>query len=212
MRMTLNPKTAGVAPSEDQLLLSRVAQRDRAAFELLYRRYYRRVFHFVARLVRNDGAAEEVVGDVMFAMWRGAAGFEGGSSVSTWVLGIAWRQAMKTLEKNRRHARVGADEEVIAGAADVHPASDPEAAAHSDSYRALLRKGIAALAEHHRIVVELTALGHSYCEIAQITGSCENTVKTRMFYARQQLKRFLERTEPVSKATPELALALTAAG
>jgi RNA polymerase sigma-70 factor (ECF subfamily) len=192
--MTREPATASET-SEDRLLLGRVAQRERAAFEALYRRYYRRVFHFVARLVRNDSTAEEVVADVMFAMWQGAATFEGSSSVSTWLLGIAWRQAMKTLERNRKHTRVDSDHEIVDHAVDIHPNANPEAVAHSDSYNEILLEAIAALGDHHRVVVELAAEGHSYGEIAQITGSCENTVRTRMFHARQQLKRFLARTE-----------------
>jgi RNA polymerase sigma-70 factor (ECF subfamily) len=194
MTMTLSSEPAGSETPEDRLLLGRIAQRERVAFEALYRRYYRRVFHFVARLVRNDSTAEEVVADVMFAMWQGAATFAGSSSVSTWLLGIAWRQAMKTLERNRKHSRVDADQELLDHAIDIHPTANPEAAAQSDSYHAILLEAIAALGDHHRIVVELTAEGHSYGEIARITGSCENTVRTRMFHARRQLKRFLART------------------
>jgi RNA polymerase sigma-70 factor (ECF subfamily) len=206
--MTISTETSEAESAEDRLLLGRVAERDRAAFEALYRRYYRRVFHFVARLVRNDSTAEEVVADVMFAMWRGAATFEGSSTVSTWLLGIAWRQAMKTLERNRKHTRVDADHEILDHAIDIHPSANPEAAAHSDSYNAILLEAIAALGDHHRIVVELTAQGHSYGEIARITGSCENTVRTRMFHARQQLKRFLARTELSHRAMGKPALAL----
>jgi RNA polymerase sigma-70 factor, ECF subfamily len=208
LTMTVSPEPAESESAEDRLLLSRVAQRERTAFEALYRRYYRRVFHFVARLVRNDSTAEEVVADVMFALWQGAATFEGSSSVSTWLLGIAWRQAMKTLEKNRKHTRTDADQEILDHAIDIHPSANPEAAAHSDSYNAILLEAIAALGDHHRIVVELTAEGHSYGEIARITGSCENTVRTRMFHARQQLKRFLARTELSDGTMGKPALAL----
>jgi RNA polymerase sigma-70 factor (ECF subfamily) len=206
--MTSNAATTESESEKDRRLLGRVAARDRAAFEALYRRYYRRVFHFVVRLVRNDSTAEEVVADVMFAMWQGAATFEGSSTVSTWLLGIAWRQAMRTLAKNRKHTLVDADHEIVDDAVDIHPGANPEAAAHSDSYNALLLEAIAALGDHHRIVVELTAEGHSYGEIARITGSCENTVRTRMFHARQQLKRFLARTELSDRAMGKPALAL----
>jgi RNA polymerase sigma-70 factor, ECF subfamily len=178
--------------SDDRELLVRIARQDRRAFEVLYRRYYRRVFHFVARLVRQEAAAEEVVSDTMFAVWQGAGSFEGASSVSTWMLGIAYRQAMKLLEKNRKHRVVDSDDEALAATVDAHPDADPELAAISDSYSALLQKGMSGLQEHHRVVVELTAMGHSYGEISQIVGCPENTVKTRMFHARLQLKRYLD--------------------
>lgn len=187
------------APSpvpDDRTLLARVARQDRLAFEALYRRYYRRVFHFVSRLVRPEAAAEEVVSDTMLAVWQRASSFEGASSVSTWMLGIAYRQAMKSIEKNRKHAVVDSDDELLAAAVDAHPDADPERAAMTESYGTLLQRGLSELQEHHRVVVELTATGHSYGEIGQIIGCPENTVKTRMFHARLQLKRFLDNAVP----------------
>lgn len=185
---------AALEVQEDRYLLSQVAQQERRAFEVLYRRYYRRIFHFVVRLVRREDLAEEVVSDVMFAVWKGAATFAGGSSVSTWLLGIAYRQSMKSMDRDRRHARVDSNEEALAEVADADPAADPESAAIIRDNGARLQEAVDALADHHRVVVELTGLGHSYGEIAEVVGCPENTVKTRMFHARQLIKRFLAQT------------------
>jgi RNA polymerase sigma-70 factor (ECF subfamily) len=198
--------------SDDRLLLSRIAQQDRRAFEVLYRRYYRRVFHFVIRLVRQEAAAEEVVSDVMFAVWQGAGSFAGASSVSTWLLGIAYRQAMKLIEKNRKHSRVDSNDELLAAAVDADPAADPESVAITDNYSDLMQKGMDALSEQHRVVVELTAMGHSCNEIAEIAGCPESTVRTRMFHARLQLKRYLGSAEHALPASRATDAALHAAG
>jgi RNA polymerase sigma-70 factor (ECF subfamily) len=189
--MTLYPQAATLQTADDRHLISQIAKQDRAAFEALYRRYYRRIFQFAMRRVWREELAEEVVSDVMFAVWQHAASFEGASSVSTWLLGITYRQALKALERNRKHAVVDSNDELLAETVDPDPAMDPESAAVMDSEHAWVQKGIDTLAEHHRVVVELTATGHSYGEIAQIIGCPENTVKTRMFHARLQLKRFL---------------------
>jgi RNA polymerase sigma-70 factor (ECF subfamily) len=181
--------------ADDRRLLSRIVERDRRAFETLYRRYHRRVFHFVFRLIRRETSAEEIVGDTMLAIWQGAASFEGGSTVSTWLMGIAYRQTLKLLEKDRKHSVVDSDDELLAQTLDLDPASDPERSAISESYAELLQKGMESLSEGHRAVVELTAMGHSYVEISEVIGCPENTVKTRMFHARQQLKRYLDRAE-----------------
>lgn len=180
---------------DDRQLLREIARQNRRAFDALYRRYYRRIFHFVVRMVRREDLAEEVVDDTMFAVWRNAASFEGGSAVSTWLLGIAYRQALKAMEKNRKHSVVDSNDELIAATLDADPSTDPERSATNENYRELLEKGIDALGEHHRLVVELTAMGHSYSEISAVLGCPENTVKTRMFHARAQLKRFLANTE-----------------
>jgi RNA polymerase sigma-70 factor (ECF subfamily) len=179
--------------ADDRSLLSRVAQRDRAAFEVLYRRYYSRAFQFVMRVVRNESAAEEVVSDTMFAVWQNAATFEGASSVSTWLLGIAYRQALKSLDRNRKHSVVDCNDEMLAEAVDADPAMDPEGVAITDSEGELLQRGLDSLSGQHRVVVELTATGHSSVEISDILDCSDNTVRTRMFHARQQLKRFLSR-------------------
>jgi RNA polymerase sigma-70 factor, ECF subfamily len=207
--MTLDAETGVSQAADDRLLLSQVARQDKRAFEQLYRRYHRRVFHFVLRLVRHEGAADEVVGDVMFAVWQGAGTFEGASTVSTWVLGIAYRQAMKLMDRNRKHSVVDSDDELLARTVDADPATNPESAAMTDSYAALLQEGLAALPEGHRVVVELTAMGHSSGEISEVVGCPENTVRTRMFHARQQLRRYMERVERRG-ATARSALSTTA--
>jgi RNA polymerase sigma-70 factor, ECF subfamily len=159
------------------------------------------MFHFVKRLVRREEVAEEVVDDAMFALWTSASTFEGGSSVSTWLLGIGYRQALKALERDRKHSRVDANEEALAQMLDPDPAIDPQTAALIRDDDVRLQAAISALGEHQRIVVELTAMGHSYGEIAEVIGCPENTVKTRMFYARQQLKRLLDDAVNVYRST-----------
>ncbi len=177
---------------EDGALLSRIAEKDRTAFDTLYRRYYRRLFHFVLKLVQVDELAEETVDDVMFAVWTSADAFQGRSSVSTWLFGIAYRQALKSINRDRRQRERSAGEEPLARAADEDPSVNPEIVAMDADISALVQQGLDRLSEQHRAVVELTALGYTYSEISEVTDCCANTVKTRMFYARRQLKRFMD--------------------
>ncbi len=177
---------------EDGALLSRIANKDRAAFDTLYRRYYRRLFHFVLKLVRVDELAEEAVDDVMFAVWTSADTFQGRSSVSTWLFGIAYRQALKSITRDRRQREWSAGDEHLLHAADEDPSVNPEIVAMDADMSAMVQQGLDRLSEQHRAVVELTALGYSYSEISDVTDCCASTVKTRMFYARRQLKRFMD--------------------
>lgn len=186
-------RTEGSMSLSDGMLLQRIAVKDRQAFEVLYKRHYHRLLHFVRRKVRSEGMAEEVVSDTMFVLWQNAGSFQGASSVLTWLFGIAHRQALRTLERNRKHSIVDSNDELIADAPDASPGTNPESIAIADSDGKLLARGLAMLSEHHRVVVELTATGHSSGEIAEIVGCLENTVRTRMFHARQHLRRFLAR-------------------
>ena len=76
----------------DARLLQAVAEGNRGAFEALYRRYHPRLLGFAHRWIEQRDQAEEVVQEVMFAVWKDAASFQGRSRVSTWIFGITYRQ------------------------------------------------------------------------------------------------------------------------
>ncbi|MGI9287736.1 MAG: RNA polymerase sigma factor [Pseudomonadales bacterium] len=180
---------------EDIELLRMVANKNKRAFEVLYKRYYHRIAQFAVRIVRQPDIAEEVVGDTMFAIWRSAAAFEGRSNVSTWLLGIAYRRALKTLQRNRKHQIVDSDDEVLGKQPDTHPDTNPEEVSNVDNLQQVLHKGIENLSDDHRVAMQMTAMGYSYGEISEIVGCPHNTVKTRVFHARRQLRGFLAQTE-----------------
>jgi RNA polymerase sigma-70 factor, ECF subfamily len=181
--------------ASDGDLIERIAAADRGAFELLYRRHYAKMFHFVMRMTKQRELAEEVVDDTFFAVWRGAGAFAARSSVSTWLFGIGHRQALKALERNRRPLEVACEDEALEAHADAGGDADPMANAAADEMRTLVGRGIDALSDSHRSVIELAAIGHSALEIAEIVGCPEATVRTRMFHARGQLKKFLGRAQ-----------------
>lgn len=180
---------SGRAEEQQIAQLDAVAGHDREAFDQLYREYYPRLMDFLARLVGHGGLAEEVVNDTMYAVWSRASTFAGRSKVSTWIFGIAYKQAIKRLERERRHRldRLSEDWESMEDTLSVD--SEISRLQKEES----LEKAMRRLSEKQRSVVELTyQFGYSYAEIAEIVGCPVNTVKTRMFYARAQLRRILE--------------------
>src|SRR4051812_19615310 len=112
--------------STDELtLLRRVATKDRKAFEALYHLYYRRLFGYLLKLTRRAELVEEVLNDVMMAIWKGAASFDGRSRPSTWIFGIAYHKALKALARRGPLPPAPAGPDTGAGAA-VGP-QQPEA-------------------------------------------------------------------------------------
>lgn len=175
---------AGSASSNERelALLARVVEQDRAAFKELYVIYHRRLSRFISRLTSRQELAEEIINDTLWTVWKKAAGFRGASQVSTWVLGIAYRQALMTF---RRSGPPPAE------AAPGHEAVVEDSQAATETHEWLAR-GLAQLPLEQRMVIELTYfLGHSCEEIAAIMDCPVNTVKTRMFYARKKLKSHL---------------------
>lgn len=171
----------------DATLLERAARSDERAFEVLYRRFESRIFRYVAALTKDTAVAEELTSETFFEVWRGAATFRGASSVSTWIFGIARHKTFSLLRQRKPPA------ESIDGAGPI-PAEDagPEEIAATGALQHKVRRALERLSPEHREALELS-LYHdlSYEEIARIAGCPVNTVKTRAYYARREMKKIL---------------------
>lgn len=179
-------------PGSDHRLVERIARGDHEAFDELYHRYHQRVFGYLLRVLGRLGRIEEVLDDVMLAIWQGAHRFDGRSRVSTWIFGIAHHKALKALDRSRREADRSGDDPAELEHEPVTGAGGPETAAARSELRRMLRRAMEALSPVQRAAVELTFFyGYSYPEVARILGCPVGTVKTRMFHARRVLKERL---------------------
>jgi RNA polymerase sigma-70 factor (ECF subfamily) len=177
--------------ASDQDLLTAVAQGDRSAFERLYSSYERRVLHYVHTLVADASLAEEIVSDTMFAVWRGAGTFASTSRVSTWIFGIARHKALDAVRRSRPRQR----EVELDGAVTLpHPQEHPEEGVLRSQTAKLTQRAMAALTREHQEILRLVFYEEQpYEEISTLLGIPPNTVKTRVFYAKQRLKEQLAR-------------------
>jgi RNA polymerase sigma-70 factor (ECF subfamily) len=183
--------------TSDEVLIGRIAGGDRLAMQVLFARHHVRVFRFVVRLVKNESTAEDLISDVFLDVWRQAGRFEGRSAVSTWLLSIARFKALSAL---RRRPDEELDEETAGAIED--PSDDPEIALEKKDKSALIRKCLSGLSADHREIVDLVYYHEkSVEEVAEIVGIPENTVKTRMFYARKKLAELLK-AEGIERGWP----------
>jgi len=182
---TVQDRTAGAG--DDATLLLRVSRGDREAMRQLYCAYFRRLTRFLSRTIRDPQLVEEVVNDTMLVVWQHAGEFRGASRPSTWILGIAYRRALKALarETSSRRRTMPLQSGDAAG-----PAIDGLVEqAERDEW---LGAGLERLSAEHRLALELTYfMGLSCEEVAEVVGCPVGTVKTRVFYARQQLRAVL---------------------
>ena len=147
-----------------------------------------RVYRFVLRLVRDQTKAEDLISEVFLDVWRQAGKFEARSAVSTWLLAIARYKALSAL---RRRPDEELDDEAAAAIEDT--AYNPEVALEKKDKGEILRKCLTALSPEHREIIDLVYYHEkSVEEVAEIVGIPENTVKTRMFYARKRLAELLK--------------------
>ena len=174
--------------SQDRLLLDRVAAGDMAAMKALYTGHATAVQRFVATRLHDRFEVQDVVHDTMLDVWRSAHGFQGRSSVRSWILTLARN---KVVDHIRRQSRVS-----LAEPDDTLPSDEPDAlsviAAAEDVSR--VRACVHALSPQHRAAVELAFFRElTYGEIAQIEDVPEGTIKTRIFHAKKLLMNCLSR-------------------
>ena len=179
-----NPSGERSAPASDTTLIAATATGDKLALRTLYARHHVRVYRFLLRLVHNEAVAEDLLADVFLDVWRKADRFAGRSQVSTWLLAIARHKALSAL---RRPMAEVLDDEAAERIED--PADNAEAALGKRETRAALRDSLNELSPAHREMVDLVYYhGRTIEEAAAIVGVPVGTAKTRMFYARKQLR------------------------
>jgi RNA polymerase sigma-70 factor, ECF subfamily len=174
--------------SSDERLVERIVAGDRLAMELLYARHHLRIYRFVLRLVNDAPTAEDLTSDVFLDVWKQAGRFEGRSQVSTWMLSIARHRAMSAL---RRRTDDALDDEIVAKIPDS--TDNAEVILQKQNESAVLRECLTQLSPAHREIIDLVYYHEkSVAEVAEIIGAPQNTVKTRMFYARKRVAELLD--------------------
>jgi RNA polymerase sigma-70 factor (ECF subfamily) len=179
--MTLLAKNP--AKARDSELLIAVAAGSRQALEELYVGYHRRLARFLSRFTPRYENVEEIINDTFMVVWQNAKDFRYASQVSTWIIGIAYRTALKSLRRQKNHT--------AARSLDDYPEQtiDPT---HETEVQDWLSVALNRLPVEQRLTLELAYhLGHSLEEIAVITECPVGTVKARMFHAREKLRQYL---------------------
>lgn len=190
--MTLTAKNS---PKErDSALLAAIGAGDRRALEELYLSYHRRLARFLSRFTPRYENVEEIINDTFMVVWQNAKDFRNASQVSTWIIGIAYRTALKSFRRQKNHAGTGSLEDY------PEQTVDPTLAAEVHDW---LKHGLSRLPIEQRLTLELAYhMGHSLEEIALITECPVGTVKARMFHAREKLRQYLPDLSGNPRDTP----------
>lgn len=174
---------------KDTLLLQKIAEGDQEAFKELYISYQPRLIKFCSRILKNDVAlAADMADEALIAVWNSAGTFSGKSQPSTWIHSIARFRLIAYLRKSKEVLL----EDDSAALSLIDESALPEEEISTDEENSELRESIGKLSDKHREVIELVYFKElSVKEVAQVLNISENTVKTRMFYARDKLKTIL---------------------
>src|ERR1700761_6725266 len=85
-------------------LLAAVAAGNRSALEQLYHGYHRRLARFLLRFTSRHENVEEIINDTFMVVWQSAKDFRNASQISTWIFGIAYRTALKSIRSHKNDA------------------------------------------------------------------------------------------------------------
>ena len=192
------PQTGKIrgAALPDMQLIHRVRAGDPVAFELIMRRYNRRLFRLVRSMLRNEAEAEDVVQEAYVRAYTKLGDFIGPHGFSSWLCRIAINEALGRLRQKNRVISLEeyrkADETDAAGRPDeamTDSKPNPERLAANGELRRILEEAIDALPDDFRAVFVLRAVeGMSVAETAEVLAIRPETVKTRFFRARRLLQ------------------------
>ncbi len=186
----------------DEELFTRYRGGERAAFELLLRRHRAPLFTFALRtLGTGDRArAEDVVQDAFVRVLKGAAEWEQRAKFSTWLYTIARNLCLDAMRRDRHRQADSLDETTGAPGSEGRPLAEllpgtqagPERIAANARMRPVIEAALRKLpAEQREVFVLREYSGVAFKEIAEVTGVSENTVKSRMRYALEGLRKTL---------------------
>jgi len=183
--------------SEDFTLVRRAQGGDLAAYDTLVRRYQERVYATIYHMTANHEDANDLAQDTFIKGYQALKSFKGDSSFYTWVYRIAINKTINFLKQRNSRTHLSLND------LDVNAENDPDLVALTSDKTPRREVGLTELQEKlneamqklspvHRLVVTLHDVqGLSHEEIGKIINCNIGTVRSRLFYARQQLQAYL---------------------
>jgi RNA polymerase sigma-70 factor (ECF subfamily) len=192
-----SPAPAPNAAQEEAAQVVRARDGDMAAYDDLVRRYQERIYATVYNMTSNHEDANDLAQEAFIKAYQALKSFKGGSSFYTWVYRIAVNKTINFLKQRKNKAQMSLND------LDFNAEHDPDLVAlisertprreaGLNELQEKLNEALQKLSDVHRMVVTLHDVqGLSHDEIAEIMECNVGTVRSRLFYARQQLQAYL---------------------
>jgi len=189
------PDRSDTPDTPDEALVERLKEGDRAAFDLLYDRYYKRIYYFLDRRLGNRADTEEVVQEVFINVFSSIDGYRGDAAFGAWIFGLT-RRTLASRFKRKRHPTVPlSDEETdsLAPAPELPggPSIEPSPL-ESYEYRERVARMLHAL--DHQLNDEQRRLFEMHhieampiSQIATVLSKSQDAVKSNLYRARKLL-------------------------
>ena len=195
--MTTSAVTKTVSPADDDLsIVRRIVAGDHSAFELLMRRYNRRLYRLARGALRNDAEAEDALQEAYLSAYRSIGQFRGDAALFTWLTRLVLNECFGRLRREARRQNVipmvDSSVPVDLDEMTAHDSGSPDNAAARGEMRALLERKLDDLPEAFRIVFVLRSIEEmSIQDAARCLDIPEATVRSRHFRAKSLLRESL---------------------
>ena len=177
-----------------------MVEKEPLSFEEVVEKYHQKVFNLVYRYLNDYDEAQDLTQDTFVRAHQSWATFRGESQVYTWLYRIALNLCHNRLKQLKRRQRVeaesldqpveGESEDMLREVPDL--TLSPERLVENKELQQVIRRAIRQLPEDYKQVIILRDIeGFSYSDIAKITGSSLEAIKSRLFRARTALKDLL---------------------
>jgi RNA polymerase sigma-70 factor (ECF subfamily) len=182
---------------DDGILIQAHLKGNPIAFEVLFRKYREQVARLTYSIAKDETLAEDIVQEVFLLVYRHLAKFRQQAAFKTWLYRITVNETIRQLNRNKRWQPLPEG--------DFEPANlpstlvtfengvSPERVLIEGEQRRMIQNALDAIKPHHRTILVLYYLEDlSVQEIAEVLDIPEGSVKSRLFYARDNLRKLME--------------------
>jgi RNA polymerase sigma-70 factor (ECF subfamily) len=189
--------TRDTTEAEDRREMSRLAAGDQTALDRVMERHARRLYHYLLRLLQNEGEAEELAQETFVRVFRHAERFDPDQSFSSWLYTIATNLVRDCARRRARHPQVSLEDPQHGAGSDLRdllPGNEASPLDHAITRERseAVRHAIGLLPEELRVPFVLSEYENlSHAEIAAVTRGTAKAVEMRLYRARQALRQSL---------------------
>ena len=175
-------------------LVERARNKDLDAYNQLFEEYYSRIYSLIYNMTSNKEDTEDLVSEVFMKAYQSLDKFQGKSSFYTWIYRIAINRTINYVKKRKRRSALSLNEidhgvERDDSYIELSSKESPFRDTAINELQENLNIALQTLSEKHRAVVVLHDIqGIPHDKIAEMLGVSSGTVRSRLFYARQQLQ------------------------
>ena len=194
--------------ANDTAVLERCMANDSDSCFELFSKYNRKIFNTAYRILGEESSAEDALQETMLNIYRGISSFRGDSKISTWISRITINVCLGMLRKGKRRQTVEMDDDSFGDfPAESTVFTDPLAYTSMEELKCRIQETFNRMTGKQAIVVRLHDMeGNTIQEIAKIIRCPVGTVKSRLFYGRQEFKALYNTLENRGFSEPKMSV------